>query len=284
MTTGNEEGRSLTRREFDAVIRRAAELASSDPEAHEGALTEGELFRIAGEVGLSESHVRRALTEVRSGEAMGGPLDRLFGPAWVRASRVVNGDPDDLAAEIDEFLVASQLLQPVRRGVGILQYRPAVDWASQLARAASFSSRKYYIASAKSVEVRLEAIDDERTLVEFRVDPGTRGDDVAGAVFGGGLAGGTVGALSGVAVAAAAPLALGIAAGVAAGGAVWTAIGYSVGRGHKNKLGEVRIEVEGVLDALEMGLSLEPPPASWRRWVKRHFHGVARDLMRADEE
>jgi hypothetical protein len=42
--------------------------------------------------------------------------------------------------------------------------------------------------------------------------------------------------------------------------------------------------VEGVLDALETGMSLEPPPASWRRWVKRQFHGVARDLMSGDDE
>jgi hypothetical protein len=46
---------------------------------------------------------------------------------------------------------------------------------------------------------------------------------------------------------------------------------------------DVRTEIEGVLDTLERGASLEPPPPSWRRWVKRHFHGVARDLMGSDE-
>ena len=122
-------------------------------------------------------------------------------------------------------------------------------------------------------------IDDERTLVEFLVDPGTRGDGIGGAVFGGGAAGGTAGALAGVALASAAPLVLAVGAGVLVGGAIWAGIGYSVGRGHKRKLAEVRTEIEGVLDALERGLSLEPPPSSWRRWVKRHFHGVARDLM-----
>ena len=63
----DEVGRSLTREEFDAVIRRAAELAASDPDAGEGRLSEVELYRIAGEVGLSEGHVRTALAEVRSG-------------------------------------------------------------------------------------------------------------------------------------------------------------------------------------------------------------------------
>ena len=65
-----DEGRGLTRVEFDAVIRRAAELASSDPEATDTALSEGELFRIAREVGLSEGHVRQALVEMRSGASV----------------------------------------------------------------------------------------------------------------------------------------------------------------------------------------------------------------------
>lgn len=276
--------RSLTRREFDAVIRRAAELASSEVESVEGSLSEAELFRIAGEVGLPEAHIRRALTEVRSSGPDAGVLDRVFGPSSIRAARVVPGVPDVLSEEIDEFLVASQLLQSVRRTPGLLQYRPAVDWASQIARAASFTSRKYYVASAKSVEVTLERVDEKRTFVEFLVDPGTRGEDIAGAVIGGGAAGTATGVATGLAISTAAPLVLATGVGVALGLGVWSGIGFAVGRGHKRKVEEVRIEVEGILDALELGDSLEPPPSSWRRWVKRHFHGVARDLVDRDDD
>lgn len=278
------DGRSLTRRDFDAVIRRAAELAAADPDAGEGELTEGELFRIAGEVGLSETHVRRALADVRSGAEGGGVLDRVFGPSTIRVSRVVPGDPKALAAKIDDFLVGSQLLQRVRRGVDILQYRPAVDWASQLARAASLVSLKYYIAAARSVDVRLEPVDDERTLVEFLVDPGMRGEHIGLTAGLGGAGGVAAGVLAGVSVATLAPLGLAIGAGVAIGSGVWTAIGYGMGRTHQKRVEEVRQEVEGVLDSLEMGAPLEPPPASWRRWVKRNFHGVAQDRTRADDE
>lgn len=87
----DSDGGSLTRREFDAVIRRASELASSDPDAEEGTLTEGELFRIAGEVGLSDEHVRTALADVRSSGEGGGLLDRMFGPSSIRVARVVGG-------------------------------------------------------------------------------------------------------------------------------------------------------------------------------------------------
>lgn len=112
-----ESGRSITHKEFDEVIRRAAEVAASEPDAGEATLTELDLFRIA--------------------------------------------------------------------------------------QAATSTSRKYHVASAKRVEVRFEPVDD----------------------------------------------------------------------------GHVLVEMEGILDRLESEESLEPPPASWRRWVRKHFRGVAEDLL-----
>jgi len=278
MTEGR--GKSLTRREFDEVIRRAAELAGSDSEESEGALSEAEVYRIAREVGLNERHVRLALAEVRSGEGASGLLDRVFGPPFIRAARVVPGTAIGLATMLDDFFVGTQLLQAVRRGPAILQYRPALDWASQVARAASFTQRKYYVASAKSVEVHLEEVDAGSVLVEFVVDPGTRGDNIAGAAFGGGAVGAGIGigAAATVITSGGAAL-LGAGIGLVAGGAVLGGITQLVGTSHKKKLLAVQAEVEGLLDRLEQGESLEPPPASWRSWVKRQFHGVARDLL-----
>lgn len=280
----DDPGRGLTRREFDAVIRRAAELATSDADAGDRGLTEAELLRIAGEVGLGEGHVRRALTELRSGQMSRGPLARVFGPGVISASRVVPGSPRELAVKCDDFFVASQLLQAVRRGPSRLQYRPSVDWASQLARAASFTSKKYYVASAQSVEVHLEPVDEDRTLVELTVDPGTRTEHLWGAVLGGG------GAALGVAVggsfllATMLPVLVAVGLGVPAGLALGAGITYQAGKSHKKKLLEVHAEVEGILDRLEVGESLEPPPAAWRRWVKRQFHGVARELSTANRD
>jgi hypothetical protein len=278
------KGNSLTRHEFDAVIRRAAELASSDPESAEGALTEAELFRIASEVGLSEGHVRVALSEVRSGVESAGFVDRIFGPAFVRVSRVIPGTPETLSQSVDEFLVSTQLLQRVRRTPSMLSYRPAVDWASQVARAASFSTRKYLIASARSVEVQLEVVGADRVLVQFLIDPGTRGGDLGGAVFGGGLAGTAAGTAVGFGLGIVAPLALAVGAGVVLAGGLWSVIFFSTGALHRRKVGDVHAEIEGVLDALETGVSLEPPPPAWRKWVKRHFHGVARDILGDEDE
>ncbi|MFQ5537527.1 MAG: hypothetical protein ACE5GJ_08765 [Gemmatimonadota bacterium] len=278
----DQPGRGLTRSEFDAVIRRAAELAMSDGDARSGELSEGEVIRIAREVGLSEAHVRRAMAEMRAGKP--GVVDRVFGPTTVTAVRVVPGTPEALARELDDFFTATRFLQRVRKTHSVLQYRPALDWASQIARAASFTSRKYYVASARSVEVALHPTDPGTTLLEVRVDPGTRGDSMAGGALGAGVVGLGVGVPAGIALAAVWPLVAAVSVGAVVAGTVGGGITYLVGRSHKRKLLEVQAEVEGILDALELGESLEPPPPSWRRWVRRQFHGVARDILGADEE
>ncbi|MGD2069293.1 MAG: hypothetical protein PVI57_11515 [Gemmatimonadota bacterium] len=278
-----DRDRRLSREEFDDVIRRASELAAHESEAS-SELSEGELYRIASEVGLPEQHVRKALVELRTGALPSrrspGRVERLFGPETVHAARVVPGTCAGVGEKLDDFLVAGQLLQPVRRSRHRLQYRPSIDWVSQIARAASSTSRRYYTASAKSVEVRLEDLPDEqgRVLVELEVDPGTRGDALGGTALGGTLGGGAVGFGAGALVASTAPVGLAVAAGLVVGGAVAASIAALAGRRHRRKIGDVKAEVEGILDRLELGESLEPPPPSWRKWVERQFHG-ARKIM-----
>ncbi|MEJ2539818.1 MAG: hypothetical protein P8188_07600 [Gemmatimonadota bacterium] len=281
--TERERSPALTRREFDLVIRRAAELTARDTEAG-SELGEAELFRIAQEVGLPEQHVRMALSEIRSGAGSERWVDRVYGPERVVVSRVVPGTPETVADQLDGFLVGGQLLQRVRRTGTYLQYRPAVDWISSLARAASATSQSYYVASAKSVEVRLDPVEEGRTLVSFEMDPGIRGDWILGGVAGGvaGGVGGGVGA--GLLTAMVVPELAAVAAGLAIGGGLFAFINRLTARSHKRKWLEVRSEVEGVLDQLESGESLEPPPPSWRKWVERQFHGARRLLEPREED
>ena len=273
--------RQLSREQFDAVVRRAAELAARESETTEAGLTEAELYRIAGEVGLPAQHVRRALSEVRAAPITGGaPLDRMIGPRLVWASRIVRGTPEGLAPAIDTFMTSGRLLQRVRRSPTRLQYRQAIDWMSQLARAASGASRKHYVAASKSVEVALEAVDADSTLVTLSIEPGVRGDYVGGA-FGGGIGTG-VGAGMGVGFAAvgwlAVPEVVAVGMGAAALGGVTVGFFRIMASAYRRKLVDIRAEVEGILDQLESGEPLEPPPPSWRKWVEEQFHGARRLL------
>lgn len=279
----SSSGKALSRRQFDEVIRRAAELTAQDNDAG-GEFGETDLFRIAREVGLPEHHVRHALSEVRAGAVSSGLLDRIYGPGHIVASRVTPGTPDGVASKLDNFLVGGRLLHRVRRTPNYLQYRPAVDWISSLARAASATSRRYYVASAKSVEVRLELVDENRTLVEFVLDPGIRGDWVAGGMVGGGAAGLAGGVASGIGLAAVGPDALAVAGGFAVAGGLLTLVTRLTAAGHRRKWREILAEVEDILDRLESEEMLEPPPASWRKWVERQFHGARRLFEPAEDD
>ena len=275
----DEPGKSLTRKEFEAVMKRASELSTSDADGGEGELDEAELFRIGREVGFADAHVRRALLEVRSAQTSGGLIDSWMGPSRVHASRVVPGSAEELREVLDEFMVAGHLLQPVRQGTGLLLYRPAVDWISHFARAGASLSERVHWASAKEVEIRLNEVEDGSTFVELVVDPGIRGEYLSGAIVGGMAAGGVTGfalllLLGGILMP---PLPL--VAAVAVGGAVTAGVAGLTGRASKKKHEEVIQELEGVLDSLERGDDLAPPPASWRRWVKRQAKRFRVDLL-----
>jgi hypothetical protein len=290
MNDPTRPGRSLTRRQFDEVIRRASELALRDMDGDDGeAMSEADVYRIAREVGLSEAHVRKALTEVDTGlggAALAQPTtwwDRFWGSETIRVTRVVPGSAGSVARKIDEYMVGGRLLQPVRRSPSFLQYRPAVDWMSQVARAASGTARRYYVASAKSVEVDLEPVDEHRTHVGLSVDAGVRGNYVSGGLIGGISAGGAagVGAFMGITTAgmgiplAVAAVALALGLGVAG-------VSKVAANSHRSKVLEVQAELEGALDMLEAGGQPEPPPPAWRKWIERRFHGARRLLETED--
>ena len=292
MNEPSRPGRSLTRRQFDEVIRRASELALRDMDGDDGEeMSEADVYRIAREVGLSEAHVRKALTEVGSGAAgtaLAQPTtwwDRFWGSETIRVTRVVPGTPRSVAKKIDEYMVGGRLLQPVRRSPSFLQYRPSVDWMSQVARAASGTARRYYVASAKSVEVDLEPVDDHRTHVGLSVDAGVRGNYVSGGLIGGISAGGAagVGAFMGL-TATGIGLPIAIAAVGATLGLGVAGVSKVSANAHRSKILEVQAELEGALDMLEAGGQPEPPPPAWRKWIERQFHGARRLLDTEDTE
>ena len=151
---------------------------------------------------------------------------------------------------------------------------------SRVARAASFRSRKHYVASSRLVEVRLERMGGESTQVDIRVDPGIASNYRNWWV----MAACTTGVAAGVGVGLSLPpslFAVGafLVAGVATGLLTSVVVALMAGPGFRRRVADVESEVEGVLDGLEKEKGLEPPAPAWRRWVRRHFHGVAREMM-----
>lgn len=82
--------RSFSDKEVSIVLRRAAEIESSD--GGTGGVAESEILAIAGEAGIGREAVRRALEELAAGS--GGTGSSFFPPASRRTSRRVGGRLD----------------------------------------------------------------------------------------------------------------------------------------------------------------------------------------------
>lgn len=260
------DGKSLTREEFDEVIRRATELSLDDSGGEESRLDESDLLRIAREVGLSETHVRRALAEMRSQQLAPRDESGFFDAPAVQASRMVPGDAKEIATTLDDFLLGRCRLRPVRSRPSLRTYRPRNEWTAELMR--SLEQSKHYISSAKGVEVQLEPVSETSTEVRIAVDSGLRGDYVllawiAGLGIGAGLSAGGIG----LAFALGLPVLVGGGSAILVGAVAGWASMLGVRGAWRRKRRDIHQEIEGILDNLEAGDPLGPPPPKWRRWI-----------------
>ncbi len=259
-------GRQLTRRDLEVVIRRAAELearsGSDNPE-----LSEDDVLRIAGEVGLSEVSTRRALAEHFAG-AGGllvdpGWLSRLCGPGLVTATRSIDRPAGELREVLESHFQTNESLRLVRRSHSGSLWEPDRGVLVSILRSVDLFGRGYQLAKkSRAVELRLTPLAETTAQVTLTAD---LGNERAGWFWGLGIGGGvplatgvgvTTAAISGVAPLLVAGLPL-IAVTLAA-----ARLGYA------RATDRMRVSLEGLLDRLEHGDSLEPLRTSWRDLLK----------------
>ncbi|HSJ06631.1 MAG TPA: hypothetical protein VK936_08015 [Longimicrobiales bacterium] len=248
---------------MEAVVRRAVELQALDSDGGgDPGLTEDELLRIGGELGIGSSHMRRAMAEVAVGApAPGGVGARLFGPARARAARAVPGRPDAVRANIERYLVESQYLAVLRRLPDVTIYEKSGGIQVELTRAMDATravlggrgagpriGAGFDLRSARTVEVSVTPLEDGVSWVSLGVDLGNQRTGywvgINGGVGAGALAVGLV-----AAVAVAPPAAL-IALPIMGGAAWGSRVAYD--RVHAR----ARLHLEALLDHLERGESL----------------------------
>lgn len=269
---------NITRRDLPAVVKRAAELAAIEGDAEEQ-LPEEEVIRIAAELGLSERHVRQALLEGARDEGEPSFLDRQLGVPRIMATRAVPMTPAQARSALEDYLVTREYLQIVRRQPVTTTFEPADDAVSKVAR--SFSrSRKHCLAAAQAVELTVRELEPGWAHARVKaVYPDARRLHVGGAAAGTLFLGGSAATVTGITVsvlttgaigdpasmALGATAALGVFAGVAA--AFW-----KIARNNFRHWRERTInEANGMLDRLEKGDELRPPPAPWLRKLQLKF-------------
>lgn len=276
---GGVPERRIGRGDLEAVIRRAAELSVRAADADER-LSEADLLRIGEEVGLPARHVLQALHERPELKSDPSLFDGLFGSAVVVAHRALPGQAAQTARRIETYLATHEYLRVVRSREGAVLLVPAEDTLSSLARVFTRPKKRHYISRARRVAAAAHPLEAGSAHVRLEADLGEQrrraivGGVTVGSSFGlaaGGIGAGVIATMvdPGSAVALAGILgsiSTGLVAGL--GGGVLVAA-----RRFKGKVREARTELEGLLDRLERGERLEPPPAPWRRRLRSRFMG-----------
>jgi hypothetical protein len=271
--------RAITRRDFEAVIRRAAELSATESERNDDLLSEEEVIRIATELGLPARHVRQALFELPEIDTEERARGAYFPEPVLTATRVVPGRAADLLRRIEDYLSTREYLQVVRRRADRSFLMPAEDAISGLARGLLRPSSRYYLARAKRVILSTRPIDEKSAHVQIALDLSEqRKSAQMGGWIGGSLSGLLVG--GGIAVGLAfadLPSALQVASQIAgfATGFAGTLAGVltATRAAYRRQIAGAKFELDGLLDRAEHGQSLEPPPAPWRKRLQQKLLG-----------
>ncbi|MGD0483922.1 MAG: hypothetical protein ABSB58_04610 [Gemmatimonadales bacterium] len=248
--------RRIDRAALERIIQRAAELQAGELDTGEG-LSEQEVLKLGGEVGIPGRFLRQALYEetTRGGlESAHGALARWLGPRLVGASRVVPGEKTFIEPAIDEWMADTEAMTVKRRLPDRTLWEAQKGFFAEMKRGFGVGGKSYHLARAAEVSVAVTPLEEGYCHVALTADvSNTRG----GAITGAGAVAGTGVLLSALLLAvvpAAVPLVLLVP------GALGIGIGASIPRAHRRKAARVQLALEQVLDGLERG-EIRPRPA-----------------------
>ncbi|HMI55682.1 MAG TPA: hypothetical protein VK494_05810 [Gemmatimonadaceae bacterium] len=247
----------LDRQALERVLARAAELqgAGALPDSSD-LISESQLLDIGNEVGLNPATINQALAEERTRVSVPeerGIVAQIAGAGYASATRTVPGNPRDVLAMIDAWMVREECLQVQRRFADRITWEPQRGLFGKLRRTVNMSGRGYYLTEAGQVSATVLPVDASRVVV--RLDADIHASRARRVGMGGFVA--TLGAVaSGV-------LGLGLVVAhlplfLAAGAAVLPFAGssfaaYKVARTHRGVLSSVQLALEQILDRLEHG-------------------------------
>lgn len=174
--------RRLGSEQIEAVVRRALELQTQEADTTgDPGVSDDELIRIGGELGIGPAHMRRALAEV-SAESTRPAGGGILGAARATASRAVPGGAEQLRQHIDAYLRDCQYMAVLRRLPDRTIYEKSKGFQVEMTRMMDatrdvVSGRKpkrigagFDLRTARTVEVSVAQLDASSSLVTFTAD------------------------------------------------------------------------------------------------------------------
>jgi hypothetical protein len=261
----NLPARRLTTEQIEAVVHRAVELQARDADSGSSAgVSEEELVRIGRELGITSTHMRRAMAEVATGAAPpAGMSERVLGPQRTSASRTVPGEADAVRKHIDRYLTECAYLAVLRRLSDRTVYEKSSGFQTELTRMmdvtrSALSGRArtprvgagFDLRTAHTVEVAVQPLDEGFTYVTFTADlSNQRTGYWVGVNVGAGMGATVMAAVAAIAIAPPAAL---IALPIMGASAWGTSVSY------RKLVERAQLHLEALLDHLERGESLVP--------------------------
>ena len=257
-TPGEGPPARLTNRDFELVIRRAAELQARAVEDPTGDGVEtAEVIRIGKELGLTDQYLHRALAEVQGSEAEEtGVMARAYGPSAIRVGRVIRGQPQKLSSELESYLINREYLTVLRRLPDRILFTRSAGATAAVGRAMSRAFSRRPPLDFQNLELSARGIEDDFAYISLVTSVGTQRTGAALTSIGGGLSGGAmVAAFLGIAITPLAALGgVPILLGSIYGGKLY----------YSNAMAQARTQLESLLDRLEHGdLESKAPPSSF---------------------
>src|SRR3954470_17706815 len=164
----------LDRQALERVLARAAELqgASAMPEPSD-LISESQLLDIGSEVGLNPATINQALAEERTRVNVPeerGLVAQVAGAGFATATRTVSGNPRDVLATIDAWMLRDECLQVQRRFADRITWEPQRGLFGKLRRTVNVSGRGFYLMDATQVSATVMPVDASRVVVRLDAD------------------------------------------------------------------------------------------------------------------
>ena len=248
---------SLDRQALERVLARAAELQGATAVTESGDLiSESQVLEIAKEVGLSPATINQALAEERTRIHVPeerGLVAQIAGAGYATATRTVAGNPRDILATIDMWMVRDECLQVQRRFADRITWEPQRGLFGKIRRTVNVTGKGFYLMDAAQVSATVLPVDSSRAVVRLDADihpSRARRVGVGGFIGAMGLAASGIIAL-GLAIANAPLLLAGAATVIPIAGSGFGA--YQIAKSHRTVLASVQLALEQILDRLEHG-------------------------------
>jgi hypothetical protein len=247
--SGNQPTR-LDKAALERIIQRASELQTGSQDFGED-LTAEEIIKLGKDVGIDEGYLQQAILEESTRADIpdvGGFWNRAVGPGVVSSQRVVQGEVEDVAAQLSKWIEENELLLLQRQQPGRLSWEPLGGFQAAIRRSTAMlggGKRPFMLARADGLSATIVRLEPGYCNVVLTA---TLRKERSSYVIGSGVAVG-VSVVGAAALAAMSPFLLVGLAPLPLG----LGLGWFIARRYRPVAERVKLGLECVLDQLERG-------------------------------